>query len=85
MTTACSDKPSAEATEICEKAAKRYITCTEETMGKEAAEMVRAKQGGVKACAKDPRTVDFYEDKCLPTPDCDAFMSCVMDLAMKAP
>ena len=83
--TSCNDGASAEATKICEEAAQRYITCTEETLGREAADMVRSKQGGVEACAKDERTVAFYKDKCLPTPDCDAFMSCVMDLAMQAP
>ena len=54
-------------------------------MGKEMADMVRKKQGGVEACAEDERTWKYYQDKCLKTPDCDAFMSCVMDLAMKAP
>lgn len=81
----CDSKPDAATTKICEQAAARYITCTEETMGKEAADMVRSKKGGVEACAKDKRTVSFYRDKCLPTPDCGAFMSCVMDLAMQDP
>ena len=82
---ACDDKPDAHSTKICEQAAERYVTCTEETMGKKAADMVRSKKGGVEVCAKDERTVSFYEDKCLPTPDCDAFMSCVLDLAMQDP
>lgn len=80
-----SDKPSAENMKICEQAAKRYITCTEEVMGKEMADMARSKKGGVEACARSQRTVDWYRDKCLPAPDCEKFMECTMELAMQAP
>ena len=82
----CGGKKASEADlQICEQAAKRYVRCTEEILGKEAADMVRAKKGGVEACARDSRTVAFYRDKCLPTPDCNAFMDCVMDLATQEP
>lgn len=82
---ACGGKPSAEAVKTCEKAAERYITCLEETMGKEAADLARSKKGGIEACAKDKRTVDFYRDKCLPKKTCEEFMDCTMDLAMQEP
>ena len=84
VTCSCS-KPSAEATKTCEQAAERYVMCLEETFGKEAADMARSKKGGVEACAKDSRTVNFYRDKCLPKKDCEQFMDCTMDLAMKEP
>ena len=69
---------------ICEEAGKRYVQCLEETLGKEAADMAKAKSN-VEGCAADQRTVDWYRDKCLPTKDCDAFMECTMDLAMQEP
>ncbi len=83
---ACGDsKPSAENTKICKQAAKRYVTCTEETLGKGAADMVRSKKGGIEACAKSQRTVDWYKNKCLPTKNCKKFMDCTMELASQAP
>jgi hypothetical protein len=75
----------AGSTEICKQAAERYIACTEEIMGKEFADLARSKTGGVEACAESQRTVDWYNNKCLPKKDCKAFMDCTLELAMQEP
>lgn len=83
----CEKKPEAPdpaSMKICKEAGDRYVKCLEETLGKEAADMAKAKSN-VEGCAADKRTVDWYRDKCLPARDCDAFMECTMDLAMQAP
>lgn len=73
---ACGDK-------VCEKAAKRYTECVEETLGKEAAKMARAKEkAGIEACKKDKKTQKMYK-KCLPEKTCDKFMKCILSYAAK--
>jgi Cys-rich protein (TIGR04453 family) len=79
--------PSKENKEVCQKGYDRYVQCIGETMGKEMQKMVASpEKDGRDQCAKDQRTVDAYK-KCFANSDtsCQAFMDCVMDIAMADP
>lgn len=76
----CGDKVDPEKKKICEQAADRYVACVKEIMGPEMAAQADSKRD-IAACAKDDRTVKAYQ-VCMPKDGCDAFMDCVMDIAM---
>ena len=78
---ACGDKADPAAEKICTEAADKYIKCVDGMLGKEMADMARSKRKeGVKACAKDKKTLAMYK-VCLPKADCEAFMDCMMEYA----
>lgn len=82
---ACGSSSSKDARDICQRAADRYVQCVGEVLGEEAKAMVSAPgKDGRAQCERDERTVDAYR-VCLPKASCDAFMDCVLELAMQEP
>jgi Cys-rich protein (TIGR04453 family) len=78
---ACGDKVDPAAEKLCTEAADKYIKCVDGMLGKEMADMARSKRKeGIKACAKDKKTIDMYK-VCLPKAECDAFTDCMMEYA----
>ena len=68
---------------VCREAATKYTTCIGEVLGPEAAKMTEGKgDEGIKACAKDSKTQAMYKE-CLPTADCEGFLKCMEDYAMR--